>query len=453
MEFDVDHALAAVPGYAAWQYAKELPVNPILAATPEAALASVQSGETLWTHSMGATPSRLLEGLASRARELTDLTLLQLHTERAGVLADPALHGRLTQRCYFVAADSRPLVNAGEADYVPMFLSELPKLFRRGEQAIDAALIQVSPPDKHGLCTLGISVEATKAACEMAGRIIAHVNPRMPRTHGDAFIAYERFHTVYEEAVPLPEHQPALADPVTTAIGRHVAELIEDGACLQTGIGAIPDAVLACLGNHRNLGVHTEMFSDGLLPLIEHGVVTGAHKRVHPGKLVTGFVLGSRRLYEFVDDNPEVVFLDIEYVNDSGNIARNPKVVAINSALQVDLSGQICADSVGTRVYSGVGGQMDFMRGAALSEGGKAIIALPATAKGGTLSRIASVLTPGAGVVTTRAHAHYVVTEFGVANLRGKSLRERARALIAIAHPDFREELAREARETWGLAL
>ena len=426
---------------------------PLRATSPVDALASLRSGENLWTHSMGATPRRLLEGLAERALALDDLTLMQLHTEGAGCLRDPRLAGRLTQRCFFVAGDSRPLVNAGDADYVPMFLSELPKLFRRREQAIDVALIQVSPPDRHGLCTLGIAVEATKAACEVAGRIIAHINPRMPRTHGDAFIPFERLHTVYEEAVELPAHGAAELDETTLAIGRHVASLIEDGACLQMGIGAIPDAVLACLGDRRELGVHTEMFSDGLLPLIEAGVVTGARKKVHPGKLVTTFVLGSRAVYDFVDDNPEVVFLDAEYVNDTSNIRRNRNVVAINSALAVDLSGQVSADSIGTRVYSGVGGQMDFMRGAALSEGGKAIIALPATARNGSMSRIASVLEPGAGVVTTRAHVQYVVTEYGIANLRAKSLRERARALVSVAHPAFREDLVRQARETWGLAL
>ncbi|MBI2381955.1 MAG: acetyl-CoA hydrolase/transferase family protein [Gammaproteobacteria bacterium] len=424
---------------------------PRIAATPSDALASLRDGEALWCHSMAATPVRLLAGLKERAFSLRELTLMQLHTEGSALLADPALEGHLRQRCFFVAAETRALVQSGRADYVPIFLSELPKLFRRGEQRVDAALIQVSPPDKHGLCTLGVSVEATKAACAVAGRIIAHVNPRMPRSHGDAFIPYDSLHTVYEEAVELPAHAPAVIDPVTGAIGRHVAALITNGACLQMGIGAIPDAVLACLRGHRDLGVHTEMFSDGLLPLVESGVVTGARKKVHPGKLVTSFVLGSRAVYDFVDDNPEVVFLDAEYVNDTSNIRRNPGVVAINSALEVDLTGQICADSMGTRIYSGVGGQMDFMRGAALSEGGKAVIALPSTACGGKVSRIAPMLSLGAGVVTTRAHAQYIVTEYGIANLRGRSLRERAEALIAIAHPDFREELARSARELYHL--
>ncbi len=426
---------------------------PTRAATPADAFAELRDGDFIWTQSMAATPSRLLGGLATVAPRHRDLTLMQLHTEHAAAVCDPALHGHLRQRCFFLGAETRKLVASGRADYVPMFLSEIPKLFRRREQRVDVALVQVSPPDKHGLCTLGISVEATRAACEVADRIIAHVNPLMPRTHGDSFIPFERFTAVYEEAVALPIHAVAEQDDETRAIGRHVAGLIEDGACLQMGIGGIPDAVLACLGNHRDLGIHTEMFSDGVLPLIRSGVVNGRRKKVHPGKIVTGFAMGSPALYDFVDDNPEVVFLDIEYVNDTSNIRRNPNVTAINSALQVDLSGQICADSIGTQIYSGVGGQMDFMRGAQLSEGGVAVIALPSTARRGQLSRIVSTLTPGAGVVTTRAHAHYVVTEFGVANLRGKSLQERAQALIAIAHPDFRETLAAAARAEWGLHL
>lgn len=426
---------------------------PIIAPTPLAALSSVRSGERIWSHSMAATPRLLLNALAEHALGCRDLSLMSLHTEQAEALADPRLAGHLRRRAFFVGPDCRSLVQTGAADYVPIFLSELPKLFRSGEQPVDVALLQVSPPDRHGLCTLGVSVEASKAAAQCAGRLIAHINPAMPRTHGDAFIPYEKLHTVYEARSPLYHPAPVELDAVTRAIGAHVASQIEDGACLQMGIGAIPDAVLACLGGHKDLGIHTEMFSDGILPLVAAGIITGRGKKVHPGKLVTGFVMGSQALYDFVDDNPEVVFLDIEYVNDAHNIARNPRTVAINSALQVDLSGQVCADSIGTRIYSGVGGQMDFMRGAALSENGKAIIALPATAKGGTLSRIAPLLSAGAGVVTTRAHVHYVVTEHGIAQLHGASLHERAERLIAIAAPEFREELARAAREQWGLRL
>ncbi|NQD36377.1 acetyl-CoA hydrolase/transferase family protein [Permianibacter sp. IMCC34836] len=406
----------------------------------------------LWTQSMAATPRILLNGLAERVRERRGLRLMQLHTERMQSLARAELAPHLRHHCFFVGAQTRPLVQQGHADYVPMFLSELPLLFRRGEQPVDVALIQVSPPDRHGLCTLGISVEATKAACERASTIIAHINPRMPRTHGDSFIRYDDLTAIYEASDDLPLHETAVADAVNNAIGQHVASLIVDGACLQMGIGAIPDAVLACLGNHRDLGVHSEMFSDGVLELVARGVITNSRKQVHPGKLVATFVMGSQRLYDFVDDNPVVVLLEADYVNDTRTIRRNHNVVAINSALQVDLTGQICADSIGTKIYSGVGGQMDFMRGAALSDGGKAIIALPSTAAGGAVSRIAPVLTVGAGVVTTRAHAQYVVTEFGIADLRGKSLRERASALIAIAHPAFRDTLQQAAAAQWQLS-
>ncbi len=424
---------------------------PKLAKTAVEAVASIDDGEYIWCHSMAATPVALLQGLAEHAMHRTQLTLMQLHTEGSEVVADTRLRGHLVNRCYFVGATMREAVTNGMADYVPIFLSEIPKMFRRGRQRVDTALIQVSPPDKHGVCSLGVSVEATKAAVDVAGKVIAQINPRMPRTHGDGFIEYEKLHTVFECEMPLPEHGAGELDEITRRIGMNVASLIRDGDCLQTGIGAIPDAVLSCLTHHKDLGVHTEMFSDGLLPLIERGVVNGCRKKRHPGKIVAGFVLGTQRLYDFVDDNPEVVLLDIEYVNDTHTIRKNPNMVAINSALEVDLSGQVCADSIGTRIYSGVGGQMDFMRGAALSEGGRAIIALPATAKHGTLSRISPMLRPGAGVVTTRAHVQYVVTEYGVAELDGKSLKERAEALIGIAAPQFRESLAKAAREQWGL--
>jgi acyl-CoA hydrolase len=422
-------------------------------ATPEQALATIQDGETIWCHSMAATPYKMLDTLAQVARDKHDLTLLSLHTEKSGALCDPALRGHLRQRVYFVGGPTRPAINCGLADYVPMFLSEIPKLFRNREQLLDTAIIQVSPPDKHGLCSLGISVEATRAAMQSAKRIIAQVNPLMPRTHGDSFVHLRDFDAYVELESVIPEHLPAEQDPITAQIGRHVASLIRDGDCLQMGIGAIPDATLACLGDRQNLGIHTEMFSDGVLPLLEKGVFTNRNKTRHPGKIVTTFAMGSQKLYDFVDDNPEVVFLDVEYTNDTAVIRQNPQVVAINSALQVDLSGQVCADSLGTKIYSGVGGQMDFVRGASLSEGGRAIIALPATAANGTVSRISSLLSPGAGVVTTRAHVHYVVTEYGVACLRARSLTERARALISIAAPQFREELARRAFDDWGLSV
>lgn len=417
------------------------------------AISSIENDEFIWTHSMSATPRVLIDALAIHAKTRENLTLLQLHTERADSLSSPELFGNLRHRCYFSSTSTRPLMAVGEADYVPMFLSELPKLFSSGEQPIDTAIIQVSPPNKHGICTMGISVEATNSACLAAKKIIAHINPNMPKTHGDGFIPYDRFHSVYWQEDELPLHPQSKLDDVTKAIGKNVAKLINDGDCLQMGIGVIPDAVLACLTDRKDLGIHTEMFSDGLLPLVKSGVITNRLKRTHPGKIVTGFAIGTQKLYDFIDDNPQVVFLDIEYVNDTAIIKRNDNVAAINSALQVDLSGQVCADSIGTSIYSGVGGQMDFIRGASLSKGGKAIIALPSTAKHGQLSRIVTTLDAGAGVVTTRAHVQYIVTEYGIANLRNKSLKERAKALIEISHPDFRDELTESFHKAWGIRL
>ncbi|MFK3975514.1 acetyl-CoA hydrolase/transferase family protein [Shewanella vesiculosa] len=428
-------------------------MKPIICSSALEAVSFIENGENLWTHSMGATPILLLDALAKHALTKHGLTLLQLHTEGAESLSDARLKDHIRHRCFFAGSPTRSLLQGGDADYVPIFLSEVPKLFRSGEQHIDTAIIQVSPPDKHGICSLGISVEATLAACQMAGKIIAHINPMMPRTHGDGFIHYNKLAAVYEQSMSLPQHLFAPSDAISLAIGQHVAKLVGDGACLQMGIGAIPDAVLACLTAHKDLGVHTELFSDGVLNLIELGVINNSLKKVHPGKTVTGFALGSQRLYDFVDDNPSVIFMDIEQVNDTAIIRKNPNVMAINSALQVDISGQVCADSLGTQIYSGVGGQMDFIRGAGLSEGGRSVIALPSTAANGTVSRISTVLSPGAGVVTTRAHVHYIVTEYGTAYLRGKSLRERARALIDIAHPKFRVQLCRETFDTWRLKV
>lgn len=421
--------------------------------SPAQALSIIQDNDVIWCHSMAATPYYLLQALAKVALERQNLTLLQLHTEHSEMLCDPALHGHLRQRCFFVGSSTRAAVNCGSADYVPMFLSEIPKLFRSGEQTLDVTLIQVSKPDNHGFCSLGVSVEATRAALQMAKKVIAWVNPLLPRTHGDSFIHLSQIDRYVEYAAPLPMHKAAVQDAVSMQIGRNVASLIRDGDCLQMGIGAIPDATLGYLTDRKNLGIHTEMFSDGVLPLIEQGIITNQNKRKHRGKIVTTFAMGSQKLYDFIDDNPQVIFLDVEYTNDTAVIRQNPQVVSINSALQVDLSGQVCADSLGTKIYSGVGGQMDFVRGAALSEGGRAIIALPATAAAGTISRISSLLNPGAGVVTTRAHVHYIVTEYGIANLRAKSLQERARALIEIAAPQFRASLAEQAWQDWGLKV
>lgn len=417
------------------------------------ALQILEDNDVIWCQSMAATPYKLLEGLAEVALSRQNLTLLQLHTEQSEILSQPELKGHLRQRAFFVGKSTRGAVNDGLADYVPMFLSEIPKLFRSGDQPLDAVLIQVSPPDAHGYCSLGISVEATRAALQVARKVIAWVNPNMPRTHGDSFISLNQIDRYFVHEAPLPIHQQPEQSAVTSRIGELVAGLINDGDCLQMGIGAIPDATLRCLGNHKDLGIHTEMFSDGVLPLVERGVINNSRKRKHRGKIVTTFAMGSQKLYDFVHDNPLVAFLDVEYTNDTAVIRQNKQVMAINSALQIDLSGQVCADSMGTKIYSGVGGQMDFVRGASLSEGGRSVIALPATACGGEVSRISSMLNPGAGVVTTRAHVHYVVTEYGVANLRAKSLTERAEALISIAAPQFRDELAKQAWRDWGLKV
>ncbi len=411
------------------------------------AVSAIGSGENIWCHSMAATPTVLLDALALHAigAELRDVTIMQLHLEHAESLANPALEGRLRCRCFFAGKVTRELINQGQADYVPMFLSEIPRMLRRREQRVDTVLAQVSTPDQHGNCSLGISVEATRAAADMAGRIIAHMNPNMPRTHGDSFINLKDIDYVYLEETPLISPEQREITATERAVGENVASLIEDGDCLQMGIGAIPDAALAQLVDRRDLGVHSEMFSDGVLDLLESGAINNSRKKISTGRTVTGFSMGSPRLYDFVNDNPEVVFLDIEFVNNPVVIAKNRQVTSINSAIQVDLSGQVCADSMGYKIYSGVGGQVDFVLGASFSEGGKSIIALPSTARDGALSRLVAGLERGAGVVTTRALVDYVVTEFGVAKLRGRSITERARDLIDIAHPAFREELEREA--------
>jgi acyl-CoA hydrolase len=417
------------------------------------AVAAIGPGEFVWCHSMAATPTVLLNALAVHARSLQGVTLMQLHLEHAEAVADEALEGHLRNRCFFAGKTTRQLIQQGRADYVPIFLSEIPKLLRRAEQRVDSALVQVSPPDQHGNCSLGISVEATAAACEVADKIIAHINPRMPRPHGDSFIKLKQIDYAYIEEAPLITLENHGITPEIQRIGENVASLIDDGACLQMGIGAIPDAALGCLGDRRDLGIHTEMFSDGVLRLYQQGVINNARKKVGRGKLITGFAMGSDYLYRFVDDNPEVRFMDIEWVNNPVVIAKNQQVTSINSAIQIDLSGQVCSDSLGARIYSGVGGQVDFVLGATFSQNGKSIIALPSTARGGSLSRLVTTLAQGAGVVTPRALVDYVVTEFGVAELRGHSTAERAGDLIAIAHPAFRETLAREAREVLGIRL
>ncbi len=413
------------------------------------AVAAIRSGDRVFIHTAAAAPCRLVEAMAARSAELANVETVSLHTEGPAPYVEPGMAGHFRHNAMFIGANVRRAVQEGRADFMPIFLSEIPALFRSGSLPLDVALVQVSPPDRHGFCSLGTSIDVSLAAVQEARYVIAQVNPQMPRSHGDGLLHVSRLDAMVEADDPLPEARPAELGEVERAIGRHVAGLIEDGSTLQMGIGAIPDAVLAALTGHRDLGVHTEMFSDGLIDLVERGVVTNERKRVHPGKIVATFVIGSRRLYDFLDDNPMVAMLDVAYVNDTAVIRRNDKVVAINSAIEVDVTGQVSADSIGSLMFSGVGGQMDFVRGAGLSRGGKPVIALPSTTRRGE-SRIVPVLKEGAGVVTTRAHVQYVVTEFGVANLYGKNLRQRARALVEIAHPDHREALSRAAHERFG---
>ena len=410
--------------------------------TAAEAVNAIRSGDRVFIHGIAAAPTILIEAMTARANELRDVEIVHLHTEGDAPYARAEFEDSFRVNAFFVGANVRKAVQSGRGDYIPVFLSEIPALFRKNVLPLDVALIHVSPPDRHGFCSLGVSVDIAKAAVETAKIVIAQVNPNMPRTIGDALVDVRDLDFVVEVDIPLPEQAMPVLSDTDRAIGNHIAELIEDGATLQMGIGTIPNAVLASLKNHKHLGIHTEMFSDGLIDLVESGVVTGERKIKHPGKIVAGFVMGTRRLYDFVDDNPQVLMLDIAYVNDSSVIRRNPKVTAVNSAIEVDLTGQVCADSIGTKQYSGVGGQMDFIRGASLSEGGMPIIALPSTTTHGD-SKIVPFLKTGAGVVTTRAHVHYIVTEYGVANLYGKNLRQRAAELVTIAHPDHREALDR----------
>jgi acyl-CoA hydrolase len=385
----------------------------------------------------------------NRASELYDVELLSISTQGEALFADKKYKDNFKINSLFVSQNIREAVNDGRGDYIPVFLSEIPNLFRRNILPLDVALVQVSPPDKHGFCSLGVSVDVAATAVKMAKHVIAQVNPRMPRTLGDGIIKIDDFDSIVYAEQELPEvvSNEGLSE-ISMRIGGYCAELIEDGSTLQMGIGAVPDAVLASLMGHKELGVHTEMFSDGIIPLIEKGIITNEHKRKHRGRTVTGFLLGSRKLYDFVDDNPSIAVFNIDYVNDTAVIRTNPKVVAINSAIEVDITGQVCSDSIGTFHFSGIGGQMDFMRGAALSEGGKPIIALPSTTAKG-ISRIASFLKPGAGVVTTRGHAHYIVTEYGVAYLYGKNMRQREKELIDIEHPNHSESLEKYAFESF----
>jgi 4-hydroxybutyrate CoA-transferase len=412
------------------------------AVSAEEAVAHVLTGMRVFIHGAAATPTPLIDALAKR--DVENVTTYHLHLHGDIAICGEGLEQRFRPTSLFIGANLRSAVNEGRADFTPVFLSDIPHLFTTRRIPLDVALLQLSPPDKHGYCTLGTSADAAVAASRSARILIAEINDQMPRTHGNTLVHIDALTAFLHTNRPLPEHPPGVPSEAESAIGSHIASLIPDGATLQMGIGAIPDAVLSRLFDKRDLGVHTEMFSDRVIDLVEAGIITNRRKKVHPGRITTSFVNGSRRLYDFVDDNPFVEFYSADHTNDTAVIRKNDNVVAINSALEVDLSGQVVADSIGFRMYSGIGGQMDFMRGAALSPGGVPVIALPSTASGGKLSRIVMSVKPGAGVVTTRGHVHWIVTEYGAVDLWGKSLRERAEALISIAHPDFRAELRSE---------
>lgn len=413
----------------------------------EEAVKVIKSFDKVFVHGGAATPHFLLKKMVERADELRNVELISISTQGEALFADKKYHESFRINSLFVSANVRKAVNEGRGDYIPIFLSDIPNLFRKNILPLDVALVQVSLPDNHGYCSLGVSVDVASTAIKTAKYVIAQVNPKMPRTFGDGIVKIDSFDALVYAEQELPEVSSSKgANDISRRIGLNCAELVENGATIQTGIGSVPDAVLASLTNHKELGVHTEMFSDGILPLVESGVITNEHKRKYRGKILTGFLLGSRKLYDFVDNNPSVVVNSIDYVNDTSVIRTNPKVTSINGAIEIDITGQVCSDSIGMYHYSGVGGQMDFIRGAALSEGGKPIIALPSTTSDGQ-SRIVPFLKKGAGVVTTRAHVHYVVTEYGTAFLLGKNLHQRAKALIDIAHPNHREDLEREAFE------
>lgn len=411
----------------------------------------VKSGDHVHLSSVASAPQCLIKAMVERGRngELKDVHVHHLHTEGPAPYSEADFEGIFQLDSFFVGGNVRKTTQAGYADYIPVFLSETQKLYRSGTLPCNVAMIQVCPPDKHGFVSLGTSVDATLAAVECAQYVIAVVNKYVPRAHGDALISIDEIDMFVQEDHPLEEAHFSTPTDIEVAIGKNCAALIEDGACLQMGIGAIPNAVLSQLGGHKNLGIHTEMFADGVLPLVEAGVINGKNKAIDKGKMVSTFLMGSQKVYDFIDDNPMVKMMDVGYTNDPFIIAQNPKVTAINSALQVDITGQICADSIGTKFYSGVGGQVDFMYGASRSEGGKAILAMPSITNKG-LSKISPELTLGAGVVTTRSHVHWFVTENGAVNLYGKTLQERARLIISVAHPSTQEDLDKAAFERYG---
>ena len=413
----------------------------------EEAVKVIKSNDRVYVQAAAATPLKLTNAMSARHEELKNVEVCHLHTEGKALYANPEYKESFHVNSFFIGKNVRHTLKAGNGSYTPVFLSELPLLFKRNIVDLDVALIHVSVPDKHGYCSLGVSVEATLAAIENATYVIAQINKQMPRTFGAGIIHISEINTFVECDEPLPGFEASVPTETEQKIGDYVAELIEDRSTLQLGIGNIPNAVLSRLGNHKDLGLHTEMFSDGVIDLILKDVINGNFKKVNRGRALATFLIGSQRLYDYVDDNPFVEMRASNYTNDLGIISQNPKMVAINSAIEVDLTGQVCADSIGKNMYSGVGGQMDFIRGASLSEGGKAIIALPSITNKG-ISRIVPFLKQGAGVVTTRAHAHYIVTEYGVANLYGKTIKQRVKELVNIAHPNFKESIEKEYFES-----
>lgn len=423
--------------------------------TPEEAVKAITSGMRVYVHPGCATPEVLLHAMCENSEHLSNVEVIHILTLGITPYSDPKMEGRFRHNALFIGPNVRKAVNEGRADYTPIFLGEVPDLFYRGILPIDVSLINVSPPDKYGFCSYGVGIDTTKAATDVAKIIIAQINPHQPRSLGDSFIHIDKIDYCVEVDAPLnelryEERLKSLNDQqMYREIGKHIASIIEDGSTLQLGIGAIPEAVLGYLFDKKDLGIHTEMFSDGVIKLVENGVITNEKKTLHPGKIIAGFVLGTKKLFDFIDNDPFIEFHPSNYTNDPFIISQNDKMVAINSAIEIDLSGQICADSIGSYFYSGFGGQLDFIRGASKSKGGKPIIAIPSTAKNGTISKIVPFLSQGAGVTTTRGDVHYVVTEYGIAELYGKTLIQRARALIDIAHPDFREELDRFISERY----
>jgi acyl-CoA hydrolase len=420
--------------------------------TAEEAVKIIQSNQRVYVQAAAATPYFLTKALSERAPELRNVEVCHLHTEGEAHYADPQLAESFHVNSFFIGKNVRHTITAGNGSYTPVFLSELPNLFRRNVLSLDVAFIHVSPPDGHGYCSLGVSVEASLAAIQNAKTVIAQVNPQMPRTFGDGIIHISQIDYLVEVNTPIFGHGHAEITENENRIGQYVASLIDDRSTLQMGIGSIPNAALANLKNHKDLGLHTEMFSDGVIDLIESGVINCRYKGTVKGRALATFLIGSQRLYDFVNDNPFIEMRESSFVNDTAQIRRNPKMTAINSAIEVDVTGQVCADSIGMKMYSGVGGQMDFIRGASLSEGGKAIIALPSVTKDGT-SRIVPFLRQGGGVVTTRAHAHYIITEYGIADLYGKTLKQRVKALTDIAHPDHREKIEQTYFESFGTLI